>query len=169
MLKSSERIVESVLFGSRWLLAPFFLGLIVATGLLLFKFGKVLFGLIAHAATLGSNDIVVGVLNLIDVTLMANLLIIVILAGYESSVSRLDEAAHDERLGWMGQVGFSDLKLKVLGSIIAISAVELLRIFLTLGTADLVLLKWRLLIYLAIVVSGLLFAAMERLGHRAEH
>ncbi len=169
MLKSSERIVESVLFGSRWLLAPFFVGLIAAIGLLLFKFGKVLFGLIAHATMLGSNDIVVGVLNLVDVTLMANLLIIVILAGYESSVSRLDEAAHDERLGWMGQVGFSDLKLKVLGSIIAISAVELLRIFLTLGSADVVLLKWRLLIHLTIVISGLLFAAMERLGNRAEH
>ena len=169
MLKSSERWIESILFGSRWLLAPFFLGLIAAIGLLLFKFGKVLLGLVTQAAMMGSNDIVVGVLNLVDVTLMANLLIIVILAGYESSVSRLDGAAHDERLGWMGQVGFSDLKLKVLGSIIAISAVELLRIFLTLGTADIELLKWRLLIHLTLVVSGVLFAAMERLASRGEH
>ena len=169
MLKSSERLIESVLFGSRWLLAPFFVGLVAAIGLLLFKFGKVLFDLIAHAATVGSSDIVVGVLNLVDVTLMANLLIIVILAGYESSVSTLDEAAHDERLGWMGQVGFSDLKLKVIGSIIAISAVELLRIFLTFSTADIDLLKWRLLIHLTIVVSGVLFAAMERLAARADH
>lgn len=166
MLRRLERAVETVLFASRWLLTPFFLGLVAAIALLLVKFAKVLGGLALQAMDLSDHDVVVGILTLVDVTLMANLLVIIILAGYESAVSRLDHAAHDERLEWMGRMGFSDLKLKVIGSIVAISAVELLRLFLSFGPADLPLLKWKIAIHLTFVISGLMFAAIEKLtGH----
>lgn len=168
MIRTSERILESILFGSRWLLAPFFLGLVAAIALLLVKFAKQLLTLATTLPTLEEHGIVVGVLNLVDVTLMANLLVIIILAGYESSVSRLDTAAHESRLSWMGSMGFNDLKLKVIGSTVAILAVELLSQFLSMGEADIPLLKWKLVTYLALVVSGVLFAAMDRLASGGE-
>ncbi len=166
MLKRLEHALESILFSSRWILAPFFLGLVLAIFLLLAKFLAVLFGLFAHAWVLSGSQILVGVLTLVDVTLMANLLVIIVLAGYESSVSRMDHADHKDRLVWMGQVGFSDLKLKVIGSIVAISAIELLRLFLSMETVNVQLLTWKLAIHAAFVLSGVLFALMDKLATR---
>ncbi len=158
-----ERRVESLLFASRWLLVPFFVGLIVALLMLLVRFYIDLVTLIPLSMHVGSEELLVGILSLVDTLLLGNLLVIIILAGYEGSVSRIDEAG-EQRLEWMGQVGFADLKLKVIGSIVAFSAIELLRIFLTLDEHPVPNLAWRLGIHATFVVSGVLFAWMDRLA-----
>ena len=119
-----------MIFGSRWLLAPFYLGLAASLCILLVKFVQQAFGLLLHAVSTEGSEVIVGILALIDLSLMANLLLMVIFAGYESFVSRLDVDGQQDRLGWMGQIGFGDLKLKLMASIVAISAIHLLEAFM---------------------------------------
>lgn len=96
--RNVERLLERIIFGSRWLLAPFYLGLSASLMVLLFMFATEAARLFAHALTAGGDEIMLGILALIDLSLMANLLLMVILAGYESFVSRLDVAGHEGRL-----------------------------------------------------------------------
>lgn len=159
-----DRYLESFIFAGRWLLAPFYLGLLAALGLLLIKFGK---GLIAFAPmvfTQPDGEVIVALLELIDVVLAANLLLIIIFAGYENFVSRMDIGDHEDRPPWMGHVGFSGLKMKLIGSIVAISAIELLRLFMHTGDFSANEVGWKLAIHVALVVSGLLFAIMDRIA-----
>lgn len=161
-----ERLIERTIFGSRWLLAPFYLGLILGLVALLVKFVQRTVALLVGALSATGNDIIVSILSLIDLSLMANLLLMVIFAGYESFVSRLDVEGHSVRLDWMGQVGFGDLKLKLMASIVAISAIHVLEGFMNvahLGDRDL---AWVVGIHLVFVVSGVLLALMDRLTER---
>ena len=99
-------------------------------------------------------------------TLLANLLIIIIFSGYESFVSKLDVAKHEDKPGWMGKVGFSTLKVKLISSIVAISGIDLLRTYMQLdneGVVSIEVVKWKLLIHSVFVISGLLFAIMDYL------
>lgn len=161
-LARPERVLERVLFGSRWLLAPFYLGLAAALVVLLIKFVVKAAAVFILALT-GSGDIILGVLSLIDLSLMANLLLMVILAGYESFISRLDVGEHEGRLEWMGRIGFSDLKLKLMASIVAISAIHLLEAFMNVDHHNDRYLAWQVGIHMAFVISGLLLALMDRL------
>jgi uncharacterized protein (TIGR00645 family) len=161
-----ERLMEQAIFGSRWLLAPFYLGLAASLLVLLAKFVMKAVGLFAHALSADPSAITLGILSLIDMTLLGNLLLMVVLAGYESFVSRLDLGAGSGRLDWMGTIGFSDLKLKLMASIVAITAVYLLEAFVNADHMSDRELAWHLGILLAFVVSGVLLALMDRLsGH----
>jgi uncharacterized protein (TIGR00645 family) len=164
-----ERAFENVIFGSRWLLAPFYLGLAVSLGILLVKFVQEAFELLTHAITTEGSEIIVGILGLIDLSLMANLLLMVIFAGYESFVSRLDVDGQQDRLNWMGQVGFGDLKLKLMASIVAISAIYLLGAFMNADSFSDRKLAWLVGIHMAFVSSGVLLAVMDRVAGRAPH
>jgi uncharacterized protein (TIGR00645 family) len=164
-----ERAFENVIFGSRWLLAPFYLGLAVSLGILLVKFVQEAFELLAHAVTTEGSEVIVGILGLIDLSLMANLLLMVIFAGYESFVSRLDVDGQQDRLHWMGQVGFGDLKLKLMASIVAISAIYLLEAFMNSDKLSDRHLAWLVGLHLAFVVSGVLLAVMDRVSGRTPH
>lgn len=163
-MKRLERSVERLVFGSRWLLAPFYLGLVAAIGLLLVKFVKEF----VHVAPLvvfgGEGHAIVGILSLVDIALVANLLLIIIFAGYENFVSKIDTAAHEDRPDWMGHVDFSDLKIKLIGSIVAISGIELLKAFMNIAALETEEVAWRVGIHLTLVVSGVMFALMDRLG-----
>jgi uncharacterized protein (TIGR00645 family) len=130
---SVKRLIERTMFGSRWLLAPFYLGLILGLVMLLVKFAQQTIGLLASTLTASGNDVIVAILSLIDLSLMANLLLMVVFAGYESFVSRLDVEGHAAQLDWMGQIGFGDLKLKLMASIVAISAIHVLEEFMNVG------------------------------------
>ena len=165
----AERLIERTIFGSRWLLAPFYLGLILGLVALLAKFAQHLAALLAHTLDASGNETIVGILSLIDLSLMANLLLMVIFAGYESFVSRLDVEGHAVRLDWMGQVGFGDLKLKLMASIVAISAIHVLEGFMNVGHLADRDLAWIVGIHLAFVVSGVLLAVMDRLTERGGH
>ena len=121
-----ERALEKTIFASRWLLAPFFLGLIVAMAVLLVKFTKELLLLLQGVMGFIQHDSVISILTLVDTALIAVLLLIIVFSAYENFVSKLSIGDHEDRPAWMGKVGFADLKMKLIGAIVAISAVELL-------------------------------------------
>ena len=102
----AERLIERTIFGSRWLLAPFYLGLIVGLMALLAKFALQVADLLGHVLSGGGNEVTLGILSLIDLSLKANLVLMVVFAGYESFISRLDVGKNGSRLDWMGQIGY---------------------------------------------------------------
>ena len=159
-----EGSVESILFASRWLLAPLYLGLVVGLVVILSRFGVELWDLVTVIAwKKDANDVVLGVLALLDIALLGNLILIVIFAGYENFVSKIGTGDHEDRPAWMGKVGFSDLKIKLIGAIVAISAVELLKAFINLDEFTWYQLSWKVGIHVTFVVSGVLFAITDRI------
>lgn len=159
-----ESFVEHMIFRSRWLLAPFFVGLIIAILALLLKFGKELLLLVQGAFGHTEHDLILSILTLVDTTLIASLLLIIVLSGYENFVSKLMVAEHEDRPAWMGRVGFSDLKIKLMGAIVAISAVELLKAFVNMHEFTTEQLAWKVGIHMTFVVSGVLFAVTDRIN-----
>jgi uncharacterized protein (TIGR00645 family) len=160
-MKSTERYIETVIFASRWLLAPFFIGLLVANVVLLIKFSEELAALLWSLVTPAEHDTVISILTLVDTTLIAILLLIIVFSGYENFVSKLEIGGHEDRPAWMGRVGFGDLKIKLIGAIVAISAVELLKAFLVSTQYTNEQLTWKIAIHLTFVISGVLFAVTD--------
>jgi uncharacterized protein (TIGR00645 family) len=165
--KRLENAFETAIFNSRWLMAPFFIGLIVSLIVLLFKFVVILYEFIMHAWAAGESDIILGVLSLIDMALTGNLILIIVFAGYENFVSRIDASSHPDWPEWIIEIDFTGLKQKVLTSIVAIAAIRVLKAFMSLDTAvDTVKLAWLVGILLVFVVSTILIAWSDRLGKR---
>lgn len=162
-MKRVEHALELFIFNARWLLAPFYLGLVLAIGFLLVKFVKEFFVFVPLVFTGKPQDVMLGILSLIDIVLIGNLILIVVFAGYESFVSKIGVEAHEDRPAWMGHVGFSDLKMKLIGSIVAISGIELLKAFMNTGAFSREEMAWKVGLHLTFVVSGVLFALMDRL------
>jgi uncharacterized protein (TIGR00645 family) len=160
-----EIALESVLFASRWLLAPFYLGMVLGLGVMLVVFVHELFNEITHIQSLAAEGAILLALSLIDLSLTANLLLIVILSGYENFVSKMHIADHEDRPSWMGTIDFSGLKIKLIASIVAISGIALLRAFLPLADTDVPIdvhrIGWMMAIHLSFVVSGVLLALMD--------
>jgi len=170
-----ETVLEQTLFKSRWLLAPFYLGMVASLVMLLAAFVAELLHSFPHAMNLSDVDperVILAVLGMIDLSLAGNLVVIVIFSGYENFVSKINTVNAEDRPSWMGTLDFSGLKMKLIGSIVAISAISLLRAFMTLTENDVPVdegrLRWMLILHLTFVVSGLLFAAMDWIGNRAE-
>lgn len=167
LLKRIEVALENLLFSSRWLLAPFYFGLALSLVVLLIKFLIELLHLASGAFTSTESDVILGLLALVDLTLTGSLLIIVIFSGYENFVSKMDHSEHGDRPEWMGTIDFAALKLKMLSSIVAISAVQLLRQFMSLGTVTPERekeLMWMVIIHVVFVVSSLLLALSDRIA-----
>ncbi|HXE16359.1 MAG TPA: TIGR00645 family protein [Stellaceae bacterium] len=160
---NAEYIVERVLFASRWLLVPLYLGL----GLLLIAFCIQLVReliVIAGIALTGRDvDVIVATLTLLDLTLVAGLVVMVMLSGYENFVSKLDIDEAQKSVAWLGKLDTGSLKVKVLVSIVTISAVQLLKAFMDIGdyTGDKLL--WMVVIHLTFVVSAIALAVLDRL------
>ena len=170
-----EKVLEGILFKSRWLLAPFYLGLVLSLVLLLGAFIAELIHVMPQLLDLTSMDpeqVILAVLSLIDLSLAGNLVVIVIFSGYENFVSKINTENAEDRPSWMGTLDFSGLKMKLIGSIVAISAISLLRAFMTLtedgATLDERKMFWMLILHLTFVGSGLMFAVMDYIGNRAE-
>jgi uncharacterized protein (TIGR00645 family) len=157
-----ERIVEWLIFGSRWLLAPIYIGLAGGLVVLLIKFVQHAVELLTHALTTDGDNTIVGILALVDLALMGSLVLMVMFAGYENFVSKLDLAGHKDKPAWMGHVGFGDLKLKLMASIVAISAIHVLESFMNIERLSDRALGWSVGIHMAFVVSGVLLAVMDR-------
>lgn len=186
-MKSIESLIESLIFNSRWLLAPFYIGLVVGIALILVKFGQDFFHIVPHVFETSESDLILAVLTLVDMSLVANLLIIIIFSGYENFVSKIDTAGHEDRPEWMGKVDFSGLKVKVIASIVAISAIELLKTFVNVGaqisaaaaspaaaewTAVDTAIAWKVGIHVILIISGVLFAFMDKIAestHALKH
>ena len=166
-MKSIETFFEHFLFVSRWLIAPIYLALVASMILLLFKAIKQLWVLGSTVMEADGSEIIVGVLSIVDISLIMNLLIIIIFSGYENFVSKMDDLhEHKDRPEWMGHIGFSDLKIKLIGSIVAISGIELLKGFMFVkGLSDRDLM-WMVGIHLTFVLSGVLYAIMDKLSQK---
>ncbi len=159
-----EKILERGLFASRWLMAPLYVGLIGALCILLHAFALELWHMITKAPELSQADVILGVLSLIDLSLAGNLLMIVMFSGYENFVSKLDLKDHEDAPEWLGHVDFATLKLKLVASIVAISGIHLLKIFMDINKYSDREIQWMVIIHLVFVVSGVLLAWMDRLG-----
>jgi uncharacterized protein (TIGR00645 family) len=163
-----EYWLEKMLFASRWLLAPFYVGLVGAIVVLLWYFVLEFVHLLQLTAS-GQGGVVVGVLSLVDIVLVANLLLIITFAGYENFVSKLDTGDHEDRPQWMGHVDFADLKMKLIGSIIAISGIELLKVFMNVGAMSNQEIAWKVGIQVTFLFSGVAFSIMDKLGGNKKH
>jgi uncharacterized protein (TIGR00645 family) len=175
-----EHASERFLFASRWLLAPVYIGMVAAIVVIAIKFFEELVHLVqllfhstdsetaSEATVSGTNEIVLGVLALLDLALLANLVVIVIFAGYENFVSKITSARNaEDRPNWMGHIDFSGLKMKLIGSIVAISVIGLLQDFTKVGT------EWtpeeqsmRIALHIVFLLSGIGFAFMDWLGEK---
>jgi uncharacterized protein (TIGR00645 family) len=170
MLKKIEHGFETLLFASRWLLTPFYAGLALALILLLAVFVREFATAAMAVMGLTVEAAILKVLTLLDLALAANLIVVVILAGYESFVSKIDTAGHEDRPSWMGTITFSGLKLKLYASIVAISGIQLLKSFMSIGERPMtnMELMWMTLIHFAFVVTAVLSALTDYLSARGK-
>lgn len=169
----AERLIESTIFNSRWLMAPFYVGLIATLFLLFIKFAGLLFGYIVNIGAMNDSEVILAVLTLIDLAFTGNLVLIVIFSGYENFVSKIDTADHD-RPDWMTKVDFAGLKQKLITSIVAISAIQVLKAFMNIDKygSDNTKLAWLVGIHIVFVVSMLVLAISDSFGaddHSSEH
>ncbi|MFZ3086796.1 MAG: TIGR00645 family protein [Methylotenera sp.] len=173
MINFIERLVEIIIFRSRWVLAPMYLGLVGGLVILMVKFAQEFFHIVIHIFSSAEQEVVLSLLALVDMTLVANLLIMVIFSGYENFVSKINTAGSEDRPEWMGKVDFSGLKLKLIGSIVAISAIDLLKAFVHQSTTNSEHITneqmgWMLAIHLAFIFSGVLFAVMDYIAGKSK-
>jgi len=159
-----EKVSEDLLFRSRWLLAPFYGVLVVTIGILLVKFLQEFFIFMPQVLELDVKHVILKILILVDLTLLANLLLIIVFSGYETFVSKIDTQGNEDRPNWLGKVDFSQLKIKLFGSIVAISGIELLKAFMLIDKYDNSQLGWLVGIHLTFVISGLLFTYMDKVA-----
>jgi uncharacterized protein (TIGR00645 family) len=161
-----ERAIERLLFGSRWLLAPFYVALTIGLLELLVKTGERVYDLVKGFVGLSESGMILGVLSLVDLTLTGSLVVIVIFSGYVNFVSRIDASEHRDWPQWMANIDFSELKLKVMASIVAISAIKLLEAYMDINQESDRDLWFLAGMHLTFVVSALLLALADRIGHR---
>lgn len=163
---------ERSIFASRWLMAPMYVGLIVSLAMLATIFTREILHYAPTVLEMSHEQAILVILTLIDLTLAANLLLIVIFSGYENFVSKLDVDTGDDRPEWMGKVDFAGLKMKLIASIVAISGIHLLKVFMEVGkqAADAPVngerMLWLVIIHLTFVLSGVLLALMDWLSAR---
>jgi uncharacterized protein (TIGR00645 family) len=162
-----ERLIEAILFQSRWALAPFYLGLAFCLLLMLFHFGRELLHFVVKIPTATESDVILGVLSLIDLTFTANLVLIVIFSGYENFVSKF-EAGDQNRPEWMTKVDFGGLKQKLMTSIVAISAIQVLKAFMYIdqnsASPDSIKLAWLVGMHVLFLGSLLVVVIADRIS-----
>ncbi|HEY2070502.1 MAG TPA: TIGR00645 family protein [Rhizomicrobium sp.] len=163
----AELVLESFLFASRWLMAPFYVGLVVALFALLVIFGHELFSELPSLLSLDETTAILWLLKLIDLSLVGNLIITVVLAGYENFVSKMEIQDHPDWPEWIGKVDFGGMKLKLIASITAIAAIHMLGIFMTPEKLDAATVGWLIAIQLTLVVSGVMLSVMDYIEERA--
>lgn len=162
--KNLEYYLEQGLFHSRWIMAPMYVGLVGALVILFISFMQELFHFFLAIPTLTQTDVVLGVLSLIDLSLAGNLMLIVIFSGYENFVSKMDTDDHEDQPEWKGSVDFSALKLKLIASIVAISGIHLLKVFMDVDKVSPAQVQWMVIIHVVFVISGVLLAVMDRVA-----
>lgn len=164
-----ERRLPAFIFASRWLQAPLYFGLIAVLGVYVYEFGLSLIHLITKANKLSENDIMLQALDLIDVVMIANLLIMVIIGGYETFVSRMNLRTHPDSPDWLDEVNAGTLKVKLALSLISISSIHLLRTFIDPTQYDNFAIMWQVIIHATLVLSALCIALSNKfIEHKRE-
>ena len=166
-----ERTLERLLFACRWLLAPLYLGLSLGLIVLGIKFFQEAFHVITHVTEFAEADLVLIVLAMIDLTLVGSLIVMVMFSGYENFVSRIDHDAGTDAPAWLSKLDSGTLKLKVAASIVAISSIHLLRVFMDAQKIDNDKIMWYVILHLTFVVSAVLLGVLDKISfaaHRKE-
>ena len=161
-----EKLIERVLVGSRWVMAPFYLGLVLAIIVVFFKFAQELTHFVGHAASMSEEETVTGALGVVDLALLGSLILIVIFSGYENFVSKIDATGHDTWPEWMTKVDFTGLKLKLLGSIVLISGIQVLKGFMSIEKLSDRQLFWLVTVHMVFVMSSAILALTDWLQSR---
>lgn len=159
----SEKILERAMYASRWLLAPLYFGLSLTLLALGIKFFQEIFHLLPHILETAESDLVLVILSLIDMALVGGLIVMVMFSGYENSVSQLDIDEGAEKLGWLGKVDTSTLKNKVAASIVAISSIHLLKVFMNAPNIDNDKIMWYIILHMAFVVSAFAMGILDKM------
>ena len=164
-----ERAIETLLYASRWVLAPIYLGLSIGLLLLGVKFFQEALHTLPMVLEMKEADLVLVTLSLVDIALVGGLLVMVMLSGYENFVSRIDVAEHTEKLSWLGKLDSGSLKQKVAASIVAISSIHLLKAFMNAQNTSNDKLMWYVIIHLTFVLSALGMAYVDRLNRQSSY
>ena len=163
-----ESLFEKLFYSARWILAPLFLGLSLALLALALKFFQEVWHVLPHVFELSESDLILSLLSMVDMGLVGGLIVMVMYSSYENFVSRLDLDEKDsERLGWLGKVDAGSLKNKVAASIVAISSIHLLRIFMNISTIENDKLLWYVIVHLTFVLSALVMCWIDLLTRKA--
>ncbi len=161
-----EQILERLLYRARWLLAPIYLGLSLALIALGIKFFQEVFHLLVGIAALKEADMVLVVLSLIDMAMVGGLIVMVMMSGYENFVSQLDVSEGEEKLSWLGKMDSSSLKAKIAASIVAISSIHLLKVFMNAENINNDKILWYVVLHITFVASAFAMGYLDLLGVR---
>jgi uncharacterized protein (TIGR00645 family) len=165
MLKKFEHILETIIFWSRWIQAPLYAGLIIGGILYAYKFTKELYHMVVDINSISESELMLGILTLVDITMVANLLIMVIIGGYSTFVSKMNIETHEDRPDWLKKVDAGTLKVKLAGSLVGVSGIHLLQTFINIENKDMEHVKWQVLIHLVFLASSIMLAYSEKILH----
>lgn len=165
----AERIFEKIIFASRWLQAPLYAGLILGGMLYAYKFLMELIHLLVSINEISESELMLGVLTLVDITMVANLLIMVIIGGYSTFVSRMDIDGHEDKPEWLQKVDAGTLKVKLAGSLVGVSGIHLLQTFINIQNNDPKHVMWQVIIHVVFLCSSIMLAYSEKILHEKHH
>ncbi len=161
-MKKLEAVLESIIFSSRWVQAPIYGGLIVGGVLYTYKFLVELVHLCVTIGTISEEVLMLGILTLVDISMVLNLLVMVIIGGYATFVSRMNLDQHEDRPDWLEKIDAGTLKVKLAGALVGISGIHLLKSFINIGNKDYDQVKWQIVIHVVFLFSTLLLAVTEK-------
>ena len=163
-----EKFIEKLIYASRWLLAPIYLGLSLAIFLLSLKFFQDVIYIVPQIFSMKEVDLILKILSLIDLALIGGLLVMVMFSGYENFVSRIDVAENEDKLSWLGKMDSNSLKNKVAASIVAISSIHLLKVFMDAQEYDNEKIFWYIVLHLTFVISAFVMGILDMLTKKPE-
>jgi uncharacterized protein (TIGR00645 family) len=165
MLRTFEKVIETLIFWSRWIQAPLYAGLIIGGLLYAYKFTVELYHMVVDINVITESQLMLGVLTLVDITMVANLLIMVIIGGYSTFVSKMDIEHHEDRPDWLKKVDAGTLKVKLAGSLVGVSGIHLLQTFINIKNQEMEHVKWQVIIHLVFLASSIMLAYSEKILH----
>ncbi len=165
----AEKYFEKLIFASRWLQAPLYAGLILGGILYAYKFLMELIHLLVSINEISESELMLGVLTLVDITMVANLLIMVIIGGYSTFVSRMDIDDHEDKPEWLQKVDAGTLKVKLAGSLVGVSGIHLLQTFINIHNNDPKDVMWQVIIHVVFLCSSIMLAYSEKILHEKHH
>ena len=166
MSNKVETVFEKLIFASRWLQAPLYAGLIVGGVLYAYKFLIELIHLCATINEITETALMLGVLTLVDITMVANLIIMVIIGGYSTFVSRMDIDKHEDKPEWLQKIDAGTLKIKLAGSLVGVSGIHLLQVFINIKNHESEQIMWLVIIHVVFLLSSIMLAYSEKLLHQ---
>lgn len=166
MSKRAEKYFEHIIFASRWLQAPLYAGLIVGGLLYTYKFAVELIHLCVTINEITESALMLGVLTLVDITMVANLLVMVIIGGYSTFVSRMDIEKHEDKPDWLQKVDAGTLKVKLAGSLVGVSGIHLLQTFINIKNQQPEHVMWQVIIHVVFLCSSVMLAYSEKILHQ---